>query len=147
MKPARLPRAILRPATRDDVAGMQRVRHAVKENRLVSRVIADAEVVDAIERTGRGWVVEAGGEVVAFAIGNAVDGSVWALFVDPLHEGRGYGRQLHDVMVEWLHARGHARLWLTTDPGTRAQRFYARAGWLSRGLQDNGELRFEREAD
>lgn len=147
MSPARLPRAILRPATRADVAGIQRVRHAVKENRLVSRVIADAEVVDAIERTGRGWVVEVEGEVVAFAIGNAVDGSVWALFVDPLHEGRGHGRRLHDIMVEWLYSRGFARLWLSTDPGTRAQRFYARAGWLSRGLQDNGELRFEREAD
>lgn len=147
MKPARLPGAILRPATREDVAGIQRVRHAVKENRLVSRVIADAEVIEAIETTGRGWVVEAGGKVVAFAIGNAVDGSVWALFVDPLHEGCGYGRRLHDVMVEWLHARGFARLWLTTDPGTRAEDFYARAGWVSRGRQANGELRFEHEAD
>ena len=139
--------ATLRLAARADVPGMQRVRHAVKENRLVSRVIPDDEVIDAIEHSGRGWVVEDQGEVIAFAIGNAVDGSVWALFVDPLHEGRGYGRQLHDVMVEWLHARGHARLWLTTDPGTRAQRFYARAGWVGRGLQANGELRFEHEAD
>ena len=55
------------------------------------------------------------------------------------------------VTVAWTHADDigvvEARLWLSTDPGTRAQRFYARAGWLSRGLQDNGELRFEREAD
>ena len=55
--------ATLRQATRADVPGMQRVRHAVKENRLVSRVIADDEVIDAIERSGRGWVVEDGGEV------------------------------------------------------------------------------------
>ena len=139
--------ATLRQAARADVPGIQRVRHAVKENRLVSRVISDDEVIDAIERNGRGWVVEDEGEVVAFAIGNAVDGSIWALFVDPPHEGRGYGRRLHDVMVEWLHSRGLARLWLTTDPGTRAQRFYERAGWVSRGLQANGELRFEHDAD
>lgn len=136
--------ATLRQATRADVAGIQRVRHAVQENRLVSRVIPDAEVIDAIERTGRGWVVEDQGQVLAFAIGNAVDGSIWALFVDPAHEARGLGRQLHDAMVEWLHSRGHARLWLTTDPGTRAQRFYERAGWVGQGLQANGELRFER---
>lgn len=139
--------ATLRLAARADVPGMQRVRHAVKENRLVSRVIPDDEVIDAIERSGRGWVVEDGGEVVAFAVGNVVDGSIWALFVDPSHEGRGLGRRLHDVMVEWLHSRGLARLWLTTDPGTRAQRFYERAGWVSSGLQANGELRFEHGAD
>ena len=139
--------ATLRQATRADVPGMQRVRHAVKENRLVSRVIPDDEVIDAIERSGRGWVVEDGGEVVAFAICNAVDGSIWALFVDPPHEGRGYGRRLHDVMVEWLHSRGLARLWLTTDPGTRAQRLYVRAGWVDRGLQANGEQLYERHAN
>ena len=139
--------ATLRLAARADVPGMQRVRHAVKENRLVSRVIPDDEVIDAIERSGRGWVVEDEGEVVAFAIGNAVDGSIWALFVDPPHERRGYGRRLHDVMVAWLHSRGLARLWLTTDPGTRAQRFYERAGWVSSGLQANGEHLYERHAD
>ena len=125
---------ILRQAVRGDVAAIQRVRHAVTENRLVTRVIADAEVIDAIEQSGRGWVVEVDGEVVAFAIGNARDGNVWALFVDPAHEARGYGRQLHDVMVEWLLARGLERLWLTTDPGTRAQVFYERAGWRNNGL-------------
>lgn len=139
--------ATLRQAARADVPGMQRVRHAVTENRLVSRVISDDEVIDAIERSGRGWVVEDEGEVVAFAIGNAVDGSIWALFVDPPHEARGYGRRLHDVMVAWLHSRGLARLWLTTDPGTRAQRFYERAGWVDRGLQANGEHLYERHAD
>jgi ABC-type lipopolysaccharide export system ATPase subunit len=42
----------------------------VRENRLVSVVIADEEVREALERTGRGWVVESDGDVVAFAIGN-----------------------------------------------------------------------------
>lgn len=139
--------ATLRQATRADIAGIQRVRHAVRENRLVSRTIPDAEVIDAIERTGRGWLVEDEGQVVAFAIGNAADGSVWALFVDPAHEARGFGRRLHEVMVGWLRSRGHARLWLTTDPGTRAQRFYERAGWVQRGMQANGELEYERHVD
>jgi uncharacterized protein YhfF/GNAT superfamily N-acetyltransferase len=108
IEPAPPPRgeAVLRQAVRADVALIQRVRHSVRENRLISRVIGDDEVVDAIERTGRGWVVEAGAQVVAFAVGNAETGNIWALFVDPEHEGQGHGRRLHDAMVGWLWSAG-----------------------------------------
>jgi GNAT superfamily N-acetyltransferase len=115
----------------------------VRENRLTSGSISDDEVRIAIEETGRGWVVEHAGEVVAFAIGNATTGNVWALFVRPGFERRGYGRQLHDSMVEWLFAAGLQRLWLTTEPGTRAQRFYEHAGWQLVGTTGAGELRYE----
>ena len=137
---------LLRQAERRDVRAIQRVRHSVRENRLTSTVISDADVVDAIERTGRGWVVEADGEVVAFAVGNAETGNIWALFVDPAHEARGYGRRLHDEMLAWLWQQGLGRLWLTTAPGTRAQRFYESAGWQNGGVQPSGELLFERYA-
>jgi GNAT superfamily N-acetyltransferase len=68
------------------------------------------------------------------------------LFVHPDHERRGYGRLLHDTMVQWLFSRGLERLWLTTEPGTRAQRFYEAAGWERVGLSEHGELRYERSA-
>ena len=134
----------LRQALRADVTGIQRVRHAVRENVLTSGVITDADVVDYLERFGRGWVVVGeGGEVLGFAIGDARDGNIWALFVDPAHEGKGYGRALHDAMVAWLRSRGLPRLWLSTEPGTRAERFYRRAGWIDRGLLPSGERKFE----
>jgi GNAT superfamily N-acetyltransferase len=136
----------LRQATRVDVAGIQRVRHAVRENRLVSTTISDDDVREAIERTGRGWVIESEGEVVAFAIGKASTGNVWALFVHPDHERQGYGRRLHDTMVSWLASQGVGRLWLTTEPGTRAQAFYEAAGWERVGSTEHGELRYERRA-
>jgi GNAT superfamily N-acetyltransferase len=135
----------LRPATRADVPGIQRVRHSVRENVLTSCVISDAEVVDYLERFGRGWVVlDEGGEVAAFAVGDARDGNIWALFVEPRFEGRGYGRRLHDEMVAWLFSRGLTRLWLATEPDTRAERFYRRAGWIDCGLLPSGERRFEK---
>ncbi len=134
---------LLRQARRDDVNEIQRVRHSVRENRLTSGAISDADVVDAIERTGQGWVVEAAGEIVAFAVGNPQTGNIWALFVDPRFEGMGYGRRLHDTMIAWLWARGLERLWLTTVPGTRAQRFYELSGWHNCGPIESGELRFE----
>lgn len=130
-------------AVRSDIDAIQRVRASVKENRLVSTVVTDEDVRIAIEETGRGWVVEEDSEVVAFAIGNATAGNVWALFVHPEREGRGYGRQLHDTMVNWLWATGLQRLWLTTEPGTRAQRFYDAAGWQPTGTTTGGEVRYE----
>jgi len=134
---------VLRVARRADVPAIQRVRHAVRENRLVSRAIGDDEVIDHLERLGRGWVVAVDGEIVAFAIGDASGGNVWALFVDPAHEARGFGRRLHDEMVAWMFAQGLRSIWLTTQPGTRAERFYRRAGWRDCGIQQTAERRFE----
>src|SRR6186997_2147592 len=97
---------MLRPARAADIPAIQQVRASVKENRLVSTIITDDDVRTAIEDSGRGWIVEQDGKVVAFAIGNAISGNIWALFVRPEYEGRGYGRQLHDTMVAWLRAAG-----------------------------------------
>lgn len=135
---------ILRQARRDDISGMHRVRMAVRENRLLSGAITEDEYRAIIEDTGRGWVIDLDGNIVAFAAGDLPTANVWALFVDPEHEGRGYGKQLHDVMVEWMFSCGVERIWLSTDPGTRADRFYAEAGWKRAGLLPNGEMKFER---
>jgi GNAT superfamily N-acetyltransferase len=134
---------ILRQARLGDIEAMHHVRLAVRENRLVSSVITAAQYAEFIEEKGRGWVIQAEGEIVAFAVGNATDGNIWALFVHPDHERRGYGRQLHDTMLNWLRAQGLRRFWLTTGAGTRAQRFYEAAGWASVGLTPLGEVRCE----
>lgn len=135
--------AYIRQAMPGDAAAMHRVRLAVNENRLVSMTLAEHDYIGAIQQTGRGWVAEVDGSVVGFAVGNSQTGNIWALFVDPGHEGKGYGRQLHDVMVAWLWQQGLDRLWLTTDSGTRAERFYLRAGWQPDGAAGAGEVRFE----
>lgn len=136
----------IRVATRADIAEIQRIRAAVRENRLVSRRIGDEEVIKYLERHGRGWVAEWKGAVCGFAIGDARNGNIWALFVDPAHERLGAGRQLHDTMVDWLFAQGLERLYLGTEPGTRAEGFYRRAGWTQLGIAD-GERQFERFAN
>lgn len=133
----------LRQATVADIPELMRIRAAVKENRLVSRTIGAEEVAEAIGRVGRGWVVDGEAGLAGFAIGNVETGNVWALFVDPAHEGRGIGRALHDAMVAWLFAQGLARLHLSTDPGTRAEAFYRRAGWRDCGPTAEGEMAFE----
>ena len=133
--------ATLRQALRADIAAMHRVRLAVRENRLISGV-TEADYLPALERTGRGWVIESDGAILGFAVGNGETGNIWALFVDPDHEGLGYGRRLHDAMVEWLFSQGLTRLFLGTEPGTRAQRFYEAAGWKRTGT-DRDEATYE----
>jgi hypothetical protein len=69
-----------REAIATDIPAIFRVRYAVVENTLLLGAIDDCEVQLQIEQSGRGWVVESEGSVVAFAIGNASNGNLWALF-------------------------------------------------------------------
>jgi GNAT superfamily N-acetyltransferase len=135
----------IRQARPADAAAMHRVRISVQENRLSSMALSERDYIVAVEETGRGWVVELPVGIVAFAVANTVTGSIWALFVEPGHAGNGHGRRLHDIMVAWLWEQGHQQLWLTTEAGTRAERFYAAAGWTRAGMVPGGEIRFELE--
>ena len=135
----------LREAKVDDIEGMHVVRLAVRENRL-SRpdVVTAAHYREMLDLRGKGWVVEDGGRIVAFSIADLRTRSIWALFVDPDHEGQGHGRRLLAHAVEWLFAARAPSIWLTTAPGTRAERFYLAAGWTRVGIEPTGEVRFER---
>ena len=134
---------MIRPAKFSDIPAMMRIRSSVKENRLTDPAKVQPHHCREMLSTGPGWVCEVHNTIVGFAIPDAQRGSVWALFVDPEHERKGIGRRLHDTMVEWLFAAGNACIWLTTDPDTRAERFYLAAGWQQAGVTDEGEIRFE----
>ena len=137
------PHVALRRAIASDVPGMHRVRLAVRENVLSDpNRIAESDYLAALEALGRTWVVEVHGEIVGFATGYS-SGSIWALFVHPDHEGRGYGKALHAAVVGWLRSLGHERIWLTTGRGTRAERFYLSQGWRPCGEAPGGDVRLE----
>lgn len=121
----------LRAADIHDIPAMHRVRMSVRENRLSdSSRITESDYIAHLTSLGRGWVVEIDGAIVGLAIGRVTDGNIWALFVDPEYEGRGVGSMLHDTMVNWLFEQGVQRLWLGTEPGTRAEQFYLRKQWV-----------------
>jgi GNAT superfamily N-acetyltransferase len=136
---------LLRQACVSDLPGIWRVRFAVTENTMAPGVITDEEVIEHLHVLGRGWVMEVDGRIVGFSIGNAQTGNIWALFVDPEHQGRGHGKRLHGEMIRWLWSQGLKELWLTTGPGTRAQRFYEMNGWRFVGI-DSGDARYEMQA-
>lgn len=135
-------RDVIRQALIGDIPAMHRVRLAVRENRLTSTRIGEADYVPAITVTGRGWVAERDGVVAGFAIGNLETGNIWALFVDPEAEGQGHGGRLHDAMVGFMLDSGLARLHLGTGQGTRAEGFYTARGWRVTGT-DGDEVLME----
>jgi GNAT superfamily N-acetyltransferase len=130
-------RIVIRQATRADIPAMSRIRLAVTENVLSdpSR-ITTAMYEDFLEQSGRGWVAESGGELVAFSYANKLDSSIWALFVLPGHEGKGLAKSLLRQACDWLFALGHQQVRLTTGANTRADRFYAAQGWTREPLGD-----------
>jgi GNAT superfamily N-acetyltransferase len=135
----------IRPATADDIPTMHRIRLSVRENRLGSlAAIGAADYRPFLGEMGDSFVVEEAGEIAGFGVLDASLANVWALFVLPGFERRGVGRALHDALLGAAAARRIARLWLTTDAGTRAAGFYGKLGWSAVGRTEAGELRFER---
>jgi ribosomal protein S18 acetylase RimI-like enzyme len=61
-------------------------------------------------------------------------GELYAIYLDPTHWGRGYGRALMHVAERGLADAGfsEAYLWVL-ETNTRARRFYEIAGWVADG--------------
>ncbi len=124
---------------------MHALRLSVRENAL--RDPSKVRVLDyehRLAQTGTSWVVEEDGAIVGFAIADPPSRSIWALFVRPGDEGRGIGRSLLQQVTLSLAAAGPGTLHLSTEAGTRAERFYAAAGWVQAGRLPNGELHLVR---
>jgi GNAT superfamily N-acetyltransferase len=136
---------LIREAQVADIPAYMEVRLAVRENVLSNpALVTYADNVDYLTRRGKGWVAEVDGRIVGFAIADLQDHSIWALFVHPDFEGRGIGRALHDTMLNWYFSQTSETVWLSTDPGTRAEAFYKKAGWKAVGMKGN-EVKLEME--
>lgn len=139
---------IIKEAIPDNIAEMQRVRNAVKQNMLSDpALVTDVAVKDYISRRGKGWVCEVDSVIIGFGIADLQDNNIWALFVHPDFEGRGIGRKLHDEMLDWYFSQTDKPVWLGTEPGTRAESFYRKKGWKEIGYHGKGEIKFEMTAD
>lgn len=135
---------IFREAEIKDIPQIQVVRNSVKENTLSNpNLVTDKDCEDFITRRGKGWVCETEGKIVGFAIADLVDHNIWALFLHPGFEGRGIGRALQKLMLDWYFGQTKVKVWLGTAPNTRAEAFYRRSGWKEVGTHGKGEIKFE----
>ena len=138
----------IRRALARDIPGMHHIRMSVRENQLSDPgLVQPHHYASLLDGEGRGWVAEIDGGMAGFAIADAARANIWALFVHPAFEARGIGRMLHDAMLDWLFSAGLERVWLSTTPNTRAERFYRAAGWRHAGREANGEARYEISRD
>ena len=139
-----MPTTRYRVATEADIPAMSAIRLAVSENRLRDPGrITHAMYQDYLASKGRGWVGESGdGQILGFAYADSAEGSIWALFVDPAHEGRGHGKALLALAVNYLFKLGHARVVLSTGADTRADVFYQAQGWERGKMLSDHEVQY-----
>ena len=135
---------IFREAEIEDIKQIQFVRNAVKENMLSDpALVPDKDVEEYMTNRGKGWVCEIEEKIVGFAIVDLIENNVWALFVDPDFEAMGIGKKLYRAMMDWYFLQTKERIWLGTEPESRAEKFYRMQGWKEVGVHGKGEIKFE----
>lgn len=127
-----------RQAVASDIPAMSAIRLGVRENVLSNPAKVTQQMYeDYLDLFGRGWVAEVDGVIAGFSYADKRDGSIWALFIEARHEGRGIGKELLRLACDWLFRQGHDHVQLSTSAGTRADRFYASQGWQRTALNAN----------
>jgi GNAT superfamily N-acetyltransferase len=131
---------MIRIATFADIPGLMEIRGSVRENRLSdpSRVTLADYNWHVAHAPIHVW--DDDGVIKGLSAADPRDGSIWALFVDPRFEGRGIGQALILAACNSLAAAGHRTATLSTEAGTRAERFYLRNGWMAQGHTGRGEV-------
>jgi GNAT superfamily N-acetyltransferase len=114
---------------KEDIPRIKEIRNTVRENKLrdTSRVTTE-DIIWFIDHPGI-FVWEEDGKIAGFSAADPRDGSIWALFIDEAYEGRGIAQALFERACAVLKNAGCPRMWVATWPGTRAEKFYHKAGW------------------
>jgi len=133
-----------REAKTEDIALIHVVRNSVIENSLSNpELITHKDYVEFLTVRGKGWVCEIAGQIVGFSIVDLKEENIWALFLLPEFEGKGIGRQLQNLMLDWYFSTEKDYVWLGTSPKTRAAEFYKKSGWIEIGKIGEREIKFE----
>ena len=133
---------MIRRARPQDHARVTEIRSIVTENILRDPSRVTVDMYKWFEQNPGVWLWEENGHILGFSAADTRDGTIWALFIDPAHEGRGIGQALFAKACDVLRKAGHKTGSLTTQPGSRADRFYQRAGWKAVGTSERGERIF-----
>lgn len=135
---------IFREATLEDIEQIHSVRMSVRENILVNQsLVTEEDYTRTLTTDGKGWVCTSESKVVGFSIVDTVKKNVWALFVHPSFEAKGIGSELQKLMLRWYFSNQVETLWLSTDSGTKADKFYRKHGWKEVMRFGKNEIKFE----
>lgn len=141
---------VIRLATPADIDTLFAIRTAVVQNHLSREQMADLGITpqvlaDSIRTAPCVWIAEVDGQPAGFSMVDLDEGEVFAMFVLPIYENRGLGRQLMAVAEAALFEH-HDRLFLVTDGlnEVRANGFYQRLGWSVVAPVDGDDVRYEK---
>ena len=142
-------RVMIRTAEPADVEMLFEIRTSVIENyqsreELAALGVTPESIAGMLSGSCRAWIAEVGGKDAAFAMADADQGTVFAMFVRPAFEGCGLGRLLMDEAERWLFDRGWDEIWLLTgsEPNLRAVGFYLHRGWMAVGEEPDGQTKY-----
>ena len=142
----------LRPAQPIDTETLFDIRCSVVENHQSREELTNLGVTtQSIQEMIEGGdyittIAEEDGQSVGFSMAQISEGYVFACFVRPEFEGKGFGRALMDAVEAGLRQKGVRDAWLSTgqEPGLRAIGFYLHLGWYKDGYLDDGQIIFRK---
>ncbi|KAA8563545.1 hypothetical protein FX985_03615 [Pseudomonas extremaustralis] len=141
---------LIRVATPDDVNTLYAIRTAVVQNHLSREQMTDLGITpqvltDSIREADCAWIAQVDGQPAGFSMVNLVAGEVFAMFVLPVYENLGLGRQLMAVAEAALFEH-HETLFLITDgrDEVRANGLYQRLGWSVVANEMGDDVRYEK---
>ena len=139
---------VIRQAKTSDIMHMQLIRNAVKENVLSDpALVPDVDVENYLNHRGKGWVCFDEERMAGFCIADLIDNNIWALFVLPDMEGKGIGKKLQTIMLDWYFSQDKSTVWLSTQKDSRAERFYRLSGWHEEGPYGKNEIKFSMDKE
>lgn len=142
----------LRPAQPTDTETLFDIRCSVVENHQSREELTNLGVTtQSIQEMIEGGdyittIAEEDGQPVGFSMAQISEGYVFACFVRPEFEGKGFGRALMDAAEAGLRQKGVRKAWLSTgqEAGLRAIGFYSHLGWYKDGYLDDGQIIFKK---
>lgn len=135
----------IRPAKPVDVPALFHIRTFVRENHLSREQLAglgisETSIAEMISSAPCAWVAISGNEAVGFSMIDIAEGSLFAAFVLPSHEGMGFGAELVRAAENQLF-RQHCEIWLETAENSRAAGFYRHLGWDNEVTVEDDQIR------
>lgn len=117
------------------------IRFSVEENLVQPHHIQYLQRKNAIEdiEQGGGLICKINDEYAGFCFGIFIDEPIiGGLFVKPEYQSRGIGSKLITYVTNWMFNNGAEVIKLTTDPGSKAESFYKKHGWVYNGIDETG---------
>lgn len=130
-----------RPINQSDIDALYEVRMSVLENQIADQSMIPRELVVEVLNDGGSYACLHQEHIVGFSMATA-SGSIFALFVRPEYEGKGIGKTLLNMMLDYLKTKGVSKATLTTQPKSRADQFYQLQGWIRGEINTEGDVEF-----